>query len=162
MPVLDGLNSSILRPPIEANSFELKPVMFQMLQTVGQFNGLPAEDSHTHLLNFLAICDSYKQNGVSDEAVRLRLFPFSLSGNARLWLNSLEPNLITNWNELAQNFLMKYFSPAKTAKFRNEITSFVQNENESLHDDWERFKELLQKCPHHGMPNWIQIQSFYN
>ena len=55
-----------------------------MFQTVGTFNGLPNEDPNMHLMNFLAICDSYKQNGVSDEGVRLRLFPFSLSGSARL------------------------------------------------------------------------------
>ena len=84
VPLLDGLHASILRPPITANNFELKPVMFQMFQTVGTFNGLPNEDPNMHLMNFLAICDSYKQNGVSDEGVRLRLFPFSLSGSARL------------------------------------------------------------------------------
>ena len=84
VPLLDGLHASILRLPITTNNFELKLIKFQMLQTVGTFNGLPNEDPNMHLLNFLAICDSYKQNGVSDEAVRLRLFPFALSSNARL------------------------------------------------------------------------------
>ena len=84
LPVLDGLHSSILRPPIEANNFELKLVMFKMLQTVGQFSGLEHEDLHTHLLNFITICDSFKMNQVSEEAIRLRLFPYSLAGNARL------------------------------------------------------------------------------
>lgn len=39
VPLLDGLCASILRPPITANNFELKSVIFQMLQTVGNFNG---------------------------------------------------------------------------------------------------------------------------
>ncbi|KAL6004427.1 hypothetical protein ACLOJK_004980 [Asimina triloba] len=34
-PGLDYINSSIRRPAIEANNFELKPIMFQMLQTAG-------------------------------------------------------------------------------------------------------------------------------
>ena len=39
-----GLNPNIARPEIQANQFELKPVMFQMLQTVGQFSGSPTDD----------------------------------------------------------------------------------------------------------------------
>ena len=98
LPVLDKLHSSILRPPIEANSFELKPVMFQMLQIVGQCAGLEHEDPHTHLLNFIAICDSFKMNQVFEEAIQLRLFPYSLAINTRLWLNSQTPNSITTWD----------------------------------------------------------------
>lgn len=45
---------------------------------------LPNEDPNMHLMNFLTICDSHKYNGVFDKGVRLRLFPFSLSGDARL------------------------------------------------------------------------------
>lgn len=56
---------------------------------------------------------------------------------------------------------MKYFPPAKSIKFRNEITSFARNENESLFDAWKRFKELLRKCCHHCLPSWIQILTFY-
>ena len=107
------------------------------------FNGLPNEDPNMHLLIFLAICDSFKQHEVTEEAVRLRLFPFSLSGAARLWLNSLTPNSITSWDELTKKFLLKYFPPSKIVKFRNAITSFVQVENESVYDTWYQFKDLL-------------------
>ena len=57
---------------------------------------------------------------------------------------------------------MKYFSLTKNAKLRNEITSFHQLEDESLCDAWERFKELLRRCPHHGIPFYIQLETFYN
>ncbi|KAL5545312.1 hypothetical protein UlMin_009096 [Ulmus minor] len=110
---LDGLNSSIVQLEIEALHFELKPVMFQMLQTAGQFSGLATEDPHLHL----------------------RLF---------------------------MEFLMKYFPPTKNAKLRNDITSFQQLEGESLYETWERYKELLRRCPHHGIPFWIQMETFYN
>ena len=43
------LNTGIVRPEITANHFEFKPMMFQMLQTVGKFSGLPHEDPHLHL-----------------------------------------------------------------------------------------------------------------
>ena len=47
-------------------------------------------------------------------------------------------------------------------RFSNDITSFSQEEGESLYEAWERFKELLRKCPHHGLADWLQISSFYN
>ena len=34
--------------------------------------------------------------------------------------------------------------------------------SQSLYDAWERFKELLRRCPHHGLPTWLQVQTFYN
>ena len=43
-PSLDGLTFGITPPNITAPQFELKHVMFQMLQTVGQFNGMSTED----------------------------------------------------------------------------------------------------------------------
>ena len=57
---------------------------------------------------------------------------------------------------------MKYFPPTKNVKLRNEITYFHQLEDESLCDAWERFKELLRKCPHHGISYCIQLETFYN
>ncbi|KAH9696895.1 hypothetical protein KPL71_023376 [Citrus sinensis] len=49
------IHLGIVRPDAKADNFELKPVMFQMLQTVGQFNGLPSEDPHLHLKLFLEL-----------------------------------------------------------------------------------------------------------
>ena len=63
---------------------------------------------------------------------------------------------------MSRSFLNKYFLPAKTAKLRIDITSFSQPKGESLYESWERFKELLRKCPHHGLPEWLIIQTFYN
>ena len=79
-----------------------------------------------------------------------------------MWLNSLLPNSVKSWDELVEKFLMKYFPPTKNAKLRNDITSFQQADGESLYEAWDRFKELLRKCPHHGIPHWIQMETFYN
>ena len=77
-------------------------------------------------------------------------------------MNSLPPGLITTWGELAQKFLAKYFPLAKTAKLRNDITTFIQFEGESLYEAWERYKDLLLRCPHYDLPAWLQVQTFYN
>ena len=73
--VMDTI-SGIRRPPIPANNFEIKPAIIQMVQA-NQFGGSPIEDPNTHIASFLEICDTFKHNGVSDDAIRLRLFPFS-------------------------------------------------------------------------------------
>ncbi|KAL0453613.1 UNVERIFIED_CONTAM: hypothetical protein Slati_1339400 [Sesamum latifolium] len=44
----------------------------------------------------------------------------------------------------------------------NEITSFVQLDMESLCDAWECFKVMLRTCPHHELPAWRQVETFYN
>ncbi len=71
--------SSIRRPPIQANNFEIKPAIIQMIQNSVQFGGLANDDPNLHIVNFLEICDTFKHNGVTDDAIRLRLFPFSLN-----------------------------------------------------------------------------------
>ncbi|KAH9780492.1 hypothetical protein KPL71_008099 [Citrus sinensis] len=58
-----AIHLGIVRPDVQADNFELKPVMFQMLQTVGQFNGLPSEDPHLHLKLFLELETFY--NGLN-------------------------------------------------------------------------------------------------
>ena len=42
------------------------------------FHGLPSENSNMHLTNFIEVCDTIKYNGVTEEALRLRLFLLSL------------------------------------------------------------------------------------
>ncbi|KAJ9547181.1 LOW QUALITY PROTEIN: hypothetical protein OSB04_019724 [Centaurea solstitialis] len=39
---------------------------------------------------------------------------------------------------------------------------FCQEPDESVSDAWDRFKDLLRKCPHHGIPHCIQLETFYN
>ena len=88
MPGLDGTRQSIARPTINANNFEIKPALLQMIQSSVQFYGLANEDPNAHIANFLEICDTFKYNGVSDDAISLRLFPFTLKDRAKAWLNS--------------------------------------------------------------------------
>ncbi|KAH7655814.1 S-adenosyl-L-methionine-dependent methyltransferase protein [Dioscorea alata] len=161
-PAVMGTQSSIVRPPITANNFELKPSFIQMLQQFAQFNGLADEDPNNHLENFLEVCDMLKINGVTEDAIRLRAFPFSLKGKARHWLHSLPRASITTWEEMAEAFLARYFPSGKSARLRNDISSFMQVELESLFETWDRFKEVLRKCPQHGFPEWMIIHTFYN
>lgn len=91
MPFVIGNTSSIRRSTIQENDFEIKPAIIQMIQHSVQFSGLPNDDPNTHIANFLEICGTFKHNGVSNDAIKLRFFPFSLRDKAKGWLNSLPP-----------------------------------------------------------------------
>ena len=115
------VQTAIRRPPIQANNFELKSVTLQMPQNI-MFHGLPSENLNMHLTNFIEVCDTIKYNGVTEEALRLRLFPLSQGDRAKHWLTSQPPDSITSWNDLVQKFLTKCFPPAKicTAGVRDQ------------------------------------------
>ncbi|XP_074314593.1 uncharacterized protein LOC141649816 [Silene latifolia] len=94
------VNPSIQRPRIQANNFEIKNALLNLVQD-NQFGGGPLENPNDHLNDFLENCDMYKSNGVSDDAVRLRLFPRSLRGSAKDWLKNCDPDSFKTWDELA-------------------------------------------------------------
>ena len=151
--------SCIQLPQITATHYEIKPSTIQMLPT---FYGLSNEDPYKHLDEFLEIGSTLKMQHVTEDALRMRLFPFSLKEKAKHWLNSLEPNTITSWAQLQHEFLKKYFPISKTNQIRRAITSFSQYDGEMFHETWERLKDLLRSCPHHAIPKWQLVQCFYD
>ena len=125
------VQSAIQIPPIQANNFELKVVTLQMLQNI-LFHGLPSENPNMHLTNFIEVCDTIKYNGVTEEALKLRLFSLSLGDRAKHWLTSQPSDSITSWNDFVQNFLTKFFLPANIAHLVQEINTLRQLEGENL------------------------------
>nr|GEU40786.1 reverse transcriptase domain-containing protein [Tanacetum cinerariifolium] len=101
-------------------------------------------------------------NGVSDDALRLYLFPHSLTHHATAWFDRLPKNSITTFEQMAKMFLEKYFPPSMVKKLRNEINNFHQRPDESLFEAWERYKLLIDRCPNHNMLPVTQIDTFYN
>ncbi|XP_073135969.1 uncharacterized protein [Henckelia pumila] len=80
---------------------------------------------------------------------------------AKAWLTNLPAGLITTWDDLAKDFLTKYFPPSKSMKLRDDITTFAQGEQEKLYESWEHYKDLLGRCPHHQLPDGLVVQTFY-
>nr|GEW55607.1 hypothetical protein [Tanacetum cinerariifolium] len=79
----------------------------------------------------------------------LRVFPISLTGAASRWLRNEPTGSIKTWEDLKTKFLNKYCPPGRDAKKMEEINNFQQESDETLYQAWERFKELLMKCPQH-------------
>ncbi|GJS70909.1 reverse transcriptase domain-containing protein [Tanacetum coccineum] len=99
---------------------------------------------------------------VPSTSVKLMLFPFSLEGAARIWLEKEPPRSIQTWDDLVSKFINKFFPPSKTTNLRNEITRFQQRFDETFYEAWDRFNDLLRACPHHGFSELHQLDTFYN
>ncbi|GJU95960.1 putative reverse transcriptase domain-containing protein [Tanacetum coccineum] len=74
----------------------------------------------------------------------------------------IEKSQITTWDGLKIKFLNKYCPPTRTAKKMEEINNFQKEPDENLYQAWERFKELLMKCPQHNLTEMQEVILFYN
>jgi len=125
-------------------NFELKFGFIHLLPT---FNGLAGEDPHTHLMEFHMVCVGMKSNGVDEEQVKLKAFPFSLKGAANGWFFSILPGSIGTWNAMKKIFLEKYFPASRVANIRKEICGIRQSHGETLSEYCERFEQLCIQLP---------------
>ncbi|GJU07658.1 reverse transcriptase domain-containing protein [Tanacetum coccineum] len=156
---IEGYEDAIVIPPINANNFELKQPLINLVQS-NKFTG--RQDPHNHLRFFNKVTSTFRHPEVPNTSVKLLLFPFSLDGEARDWLDKEPPRSILTWDDLVSKFINQYFPPSKTTYYRNEIITFYQKPNEAFNEAWERFKGLLRQCPHHGFSELHQLDTFYN
>ncbi|KAE8726680.1 hypothetical protein F3Y22_tig00006570pilonHSYRG00206 [Hibiscus syriacus] len=161
-PILEDLNPGIMAPDIQATHFELKPVMFNMLISIGQFGGMPNEDARQHIRNFLKVCDSFRQQGVHKDVLKLKLFSYSLRDRARAWLSDVPAGSMESWTDLCKFFLLRYNPPNMNTQLRSNSAFFRQADDESMYECWDRYKALLRKCSNHGFQDWTQVVIFYN
>ncbi|GKD81631.1 reverse transcriptase domain-containing protein, partial [Tanacetum coccineum] len=157
----EGYEDAIVVPEITANNFEIKHGLLNLVQNK-QFFGHDKEDPHAHIRYFNKITSTMKFPNVPSTSVKLMLFPFSLEGAARIWLEKEPPRSILTWDDLVSKFINKFFPPSKTTNLRNEITRFQQRFDESFYEAWDRFNDLLRACPHHGFSELHQLDTFYN
>nr|KYP37147.1 hypothetical protein KK1_041685 [Cajanus cajan] len=128
--------SSIATPAIAATNFEMKPALLNLIQN-NQFAGLDHEDPYLHLHTFVELCGTVKIHQVPEEVIRMKLFPFSLLGKAKI-----------------------FFPLAKINQAKSEIVTFSQKQDELLSEAWERYKSLLRRCPSHGFDDLTQVNIF--
>ncbi|GJX01871.1 reverse transcriptase domain-containing protein [Tanacetum coccineum] len=156
----EGYEDAIVIPEINAN-FELKHGLINLVQNK-QFFGHDKEDPHAHIRYFNKITSTMRFPDIPSTSIKLMLFPFSLEGSARIWLEKEPPRSILTWDDLVSKFINQFFPPSKMTNLRNEITRFQQRFDESFYEAWDRFNDLLRACPHHGFSELHQLDTFYN
>nr|GEW99620.1 reverse transcriptase domain-containing protein [Tanacetum cinerariifolium] len=149
---IEGYEDAIVVPQINANNFELKQTLINLVQS-NQFTG--RQDTHNHLRFFNKVTSTFRHPEVPNTKIKLLLFPFSLEGEARIWLDKEPPRSMLTWEDLVSKFINQFFPPSKTTNLRNEITNFLQKPNEMFNEVWERFKDLLRQM--HLIPQQAEI-----
>nr|GEW31081.1 hypothetical protein [Tanacetum cinerariifolium] len=125
---------AIVVPPILAEQFELQHSLINMM-TSEQFFGLEKDNSHDHIRWFHKITSTIKYKDVPNSVIKLILFSFSLAGASRRWLEKEPPR---------------------------SILTVQQQFDEPFHEAWDRYKDLMRACPHHGFTELHQLDTFYN
>ena len=89
-PVI-GTSPSCIRLSAAARNYELKNIHFSMLPS---FHGLPSEDPLTFVREFYTTIQTFPLNGLTEDELRMRCFPYTLKDRAKMWfINLLEGSL---------------------------------------------------------------------
>nr|GEU55291.1 reverse transcriptase domain-containing protein [Tanacetum cinerariifolium] len=100
--------SSTITIPETVNKFEIKGNHLTLVKG-NQFDGRTKTDPHKHMHEFLRICNMFKYRDTENEAVRLMMFPLSLTREAKTWLEELNEGTIETWDELQIAFISRFF-----------------------------------------------------
>ncbi|GJX24721.1 reverse transcriptase domain-containing protein [Tanacetum coccineum] len=105
---IEGYEDAIVVPPINANNFELKQPLINLVQS-NKFTG--RQDPHNHLRFFNKVTSTFRHPEVPNTSIKLLLFPFSLDGEARDWLDKEPPRSILTWDDLQYHWQTKELKP---------------------------------------------------
>ncbi|GJR19352.1 reverse transcriptase domain-containing protein [Tanacetum coccineum] len=119
----EGMEDAIVVRTINANNFELKQPLINLVQS-NKFTG--RQDPHNHLRFFNKVTSTFRHPEVPNTSVKLLLFPFSLDGEARDWLDKEPPRSILTWDDLVSKFINQYFPPEVTKDTELPSTEDIQ------------------------------------
>ncbi|GJS97935.1 hypothetical protein Tco_0819105 [Tanacetum coccineum] len=142
----EGYEDAIVVPAIEAANFEIKHGLLTLFQNK-QFFGHEKEDPHAHIRYFNKITSTLRYPNVPTKKVT------RTTSNKQ----NMDKNLVAKSSTGFSPHLLKQTNPS------NEIPiSIKQRFDESFSEAWDRFKDLLRACPHHGFSELHQLDTFYN
>ncbi|RDX68750.1 hypothetical protein CR513_52232, partial [Mucuna pruriens] len=76
-------NNRMLKELVTSDSYELKSGLIHLLS---KFHGLIGEDPHKHLKEFHMVCSMMRSQGILEDYIKMKAFPFSLDGAEKDWL----------------------------------------------------------------------------
>ncbi|GKF57962.1 hypothetical protein Tco_0171499, partial [Tanacetum coccineum] len=105
----EGYEDAIVIPEINAN-FELKHDLINLVQNKPFFRH-DKGDPHAEIRYFNKITSTMRFPDIPSMSIKLMLFPFSLEGSARIWLEKESPRSILTWDDLVLKFINQFFPP---------------------------------------------------
>src|SRR3954462_3720929 len=126
------------------------------------FHGYESETIVAHLTKLNDIATLFTNDERSRYFYILKIFPFSLKGDAKIWFNSLDPGCVRSPQDMICYFSAKYFPAHKKQAALREVYNFVQIKEESLPQAWGRLLKLLNALPDHPLKKHEILDIFYN
>ena len=123
----------------------------EMIRLLPMYQGVDFENPYSFMRDFEDVCSAFISTGSPLHIICMVLFPFALKEKAKIWFHSLAPNSIFTWEDMRNEFLNKFFPPARTNALMRAIKFFSEKPGEPLALVWERYKDLLHAIPHHGL-----------
>nr|GEY59110.1 hypothetical protein [Tanacetum cinerariifolium] len=120
---IEGYAEAIVVPPILVEQFELKHSLINMM-TPDQFFRLEKNNPHDHIRWFNKITSTIKYKDAPNSAIKLMLFPLSLAGAARRWLEKEPPRSIRTWEDLVSKFINEFIPPQEQQIFVMKSQTF--------------------------------------
>jgi hypothetical protein len=110
----------------------VKPRIIKLVATK-PFRGLEDDNPYRHIKEFMMICNTVQQEGVSAAWFKWNLFPFSLEDEAQRWYTLASIGAKGNCDELVKKFLLKFFPISKVQDLRRQVLTLSK----------ERMKQLM-------------------
>jgi hypothetical protein len=123
------------------------------------FFGRKDECPYAHLQEFEENCSLLTIPSMNQNTLRWKLFPFCLTGEAKVWYNQKAGRVGGDWIELKDEFFLFFFPVTKVMPLRIQLLTFKQGE-ESLGAAWARFMLMATAGPPHSIPEEMLMQHF--
>ena len=142
-------------------AFSVDPDIITLVES-DPFHGYESETIVAHLTKLNDIATLFTNDEKSRYLYILKIFRFSLKGDAKIWFNSLDPGCVCSPQDMIYYFSAKYFPAHKKQAALREIYNFVQIEEESLPQAWGRLLRLLNALLDHPLKKNEILDIFYN
>ena len=126
-----GIVVSCIQLGEAARNYELKNVHFTMLRSI---YGIPNEDPLIFIRDFYATVQTFPLQGLTENQLKMRIFPYTLKDKAKALLMTLPPYSLASWEAVYDKFMGKFYSHQMTTKLRTKIATFAQKEGEPFHE----------------------------
>ena len=144
--------------PPSSSSYELGPSFIAMVRKQ-PFSGEIHEDPYNHLQEFEELCSGLAILGMTQEVLRWKLFPFSLTRRAEQWYTRTIGSMSGDWEELRDDFCYSFSLTECIDSLPIDILGFAQLEKESIGATWARFLRLLASSPNLSIPEDVSVDA---
>ena len=142
-----------------ARSYELRGSHLNMLPS---FHGLATEDCLQFMKDYQATVGNFPMGRLTEEQLRMRCFRYCMKDKGIKWYNSVRAGSLRSWVDVCTAFFNRFFPASKAKEVRIKIASFSEEDGESFHEAWSRYKELLDQIPPHMVTEEYKVRTFYD